>query len=370
MRKTSTIRPLRSLHVAETIAGGVASYLEELVPMQIEAYGESNVRVIVPENQRHHLKRITQRAVRGFSAADSRMQNIYTMGAKLVEELRRFMPTVVNAHSTYAGFAVRPILRAYNPSGAKVLYYPHGWCFNRDSSAMATGLFRRVEHLWGAMTDSVVCTSKHEYDSAMEAGLPPQVLDMVYNGIASSAQRSAERPVWPDGPLRILFIGRLDRQKGIDLLIEAMRGLGERAFAYVIGEALVDAQPLPEIPQNMGFVGWQPREALEGYYATADLLVMPSRWEAFGITAIEAMRSGLPVVAASVGGLVEIVEHGVSGFRFPKNDAAALEEILATLDRGTLPAMGRAARARFEEHYSNERMFNGLERLYRKLAVV
>ena len=81
----------------------------------------------------------------------------------------------------------------------------------------------------------------------------------------------------------------------------------------------------------MSFVGPQPQERLPTYYAAADVTVVPSYYESFGMVALEAMACGSPVIASRVGGLVTTVRDGVTGFLVPESDVAALAERIAAL---------------------------------------
>ncbi|MFX6269921.1 glycosyltransferase, partial [Acinetobacter baumannii] len=82
----------------------------------------------------------------------------------------------------------------------------------------------------------------------------------------------------------------------------------------------------------------------------ADVIVVPSRWEGFGLIAVEAMRAGLAVIASRVGGLAEVVEEGVTGFLVEPDKPEEIVNILRTVTREQLHEMGNAGR----EHFLNE----------------
>jgi glycosyltransferase involved in cell wall biosynthesis len=98
-----------------------------------------------------------------------------------------------------------------------------------------------------------------------------------------------------------------------------------------------------------------------------DMLVAPSRWEAFGLTALEGLRAGKAVVATNVGGLPEVVEDGVSGILIPPEDVLALREAILVLgaDNAARQAMGRAGRQRFLKHFTINRLHDEILSLYR-----
>jgi glycosyltransferase involved in cell wall biosynthesis len=98
-----------------------------------------------------------------------------------------------------------------------------------------------------------------------------------------------------------------------------------------------------------------------------DALVMPSRWEGFGLVALEAMRLGKPVIASRRGALTEIIEHGATGLLFDLDRPGELIDVLRHLDKVALAAMGVNARQEFLRSFTSERMNAELVTLYRTL---
>ena len=355
---------LRVLHVAETVAGGIASYLEELVPFQLNAYGPDSVKIIAPEHQIQHINKIPQSNILPFPASSSRFLNVAGLVSAVSKARISFRPNILNIHSSIAGLSIRPLMLIYRDNPAAIVYCSHGWAFNRESPFLVRYATAFVERMLSGMCSCIICVSTAEFNSAVAHGINPDRMSVVYNGIAASPPGQSTEVIWPDGHLRVLFVGRLDRQKGVDVLVEALSRLHDKAFAYVIGGAVVDSQEIPFQSDNVCFLGWQSREFIEGYYRSADVLVMPSRWEAFGLTAIEAMRAGLPVIASRVGGLSEVVEEGVTGYLFEKNDARSLERLIRSADRDLLAQMGAAGRLRFNRLFSSERVFSAMDMHY------
>jgi len=273
---------------------------------------------------------------------------------------------VIHIHSTFAGFAVRP-LSLFRRGRPKIVYCPHGWAFSRDTSWFVTKMVKLVELAWSRLCDAIICISKHEYDSGLLIGIPASRLHVIYNGISPDFKYSAENIAWPNDKLRVLFVGRFDHQKGVDIFIGAMSQVEDLAYAYLIGAPVIGGEPLPTIPINISLVGWQSRERLQSFYQSADVLVMPSRWEGFGLTAVEAMRSGLPVIASAVGGLVEIVEAGKTGILVEPNDASSIANVIRHFNRNMLESMGNAGRSRFTLLFTSDRMFSDIHQLYAKL---
>ncbi len=154
-----------------------------------------------------------------------------------------------------------------------------------------------------------------------------------------------ERVGPPQEPPHVLFVGRLSPEKGVEELAAATEGLPR----VVVGDG-----PLRRaVPDAVGFV---PPGELGRYYERAALVCCPSRREGYGVVAREAMAYGRPVVASAVGGLLDAVEHEVTGLLVPPGNARALRRALERLlaSPGLRERLGRAARERAHECFSWE----------------
>jgi glycosyltransferase involved in cell wall biosynthesis len=160
----------------------------------------------------------------------------------------------------------------------------------------------------------------------------------------------------PDEPPHVLYVGRLAEEKGVRELAEAARGFP----LVVVGDG-----PLRELlPQATGFV---PHERIGPYYERAALVVCPSRREGFGVACAEGMAHGRPVVASAVGGLLDLVEDGVTGLLVPPGDTAALRAALERLlgDRELRERLGAAGRERARERLGWDATTDALAAVYR-----
>ncbi|MEJ0039305.1 MAG: glycosyltransferase [Gammaproteobacteria bacterium] len=363
----------RIVHAAENIKGGVGTYLRDLVVVQRASFGADSVVVVVPRSQSDILDSPAGVEVLTFDDSGARWRSTLRLAARMRTVMARADASVVHLHSTFAGLALRPLLRwASMPrEGAPaVVYCAHGWSFDRETSSASRRLAMTLERALAPACDAIVCISEHEMRLARQAGIPARTLTHVGNGIPleEPVSTTMQRPEWPDDKRRLLFVGRFDRQKGVDILVEALRELGDSAFAYLVGGAVLgDGVPL-DLPDNVRTTGWLSGPDLAAYYRSADVLVAPSRWEGFGLTAVEAMRAGLPVIAARVGGLAEVVEHGVTGLLVEPNSSAALVGAIRRVGAESLQSMGEAGRHRFVERFTLDRMHAQLTSLYQRLC--
>jgi glycosyltransferase involved in cell wall biosynthesis len=182
----------------------------------------------------------------------------------------------------------------------------------------------------------------------------------------------------------VLQLGRLVPRKGIDTVIRALRLLRERhaieARLLVVGGESEEPDPVrtPEIGRlqaiardagvadRVRFTGRVGRAGLKFYYSAADVFVSTPWYEPFGITPLEAMACGTPVIGSSVGGIKYTVRDGKTGFLVPPNDPEAVAARLALCLRspGLLEQLGRAAVRRVARRFTWRRVAEALAAVY------
>ncbi|MCS7179392.1 MAG: glycosyltransferase [Anaerolineae bacterium] len=188
----------------------------------------------------------------------------------------------------------------------------------------------------------------------------------------------------------ILFVGRIEPLKGIDTLLQAIARIARRHPELVCGMCvpIIGGNPysvedndemtrLQELREELGiedvvtFLGAQDQDLLPYYYSAAEMVVMPSDYESFGMVALEAMACGTPVIASDVGGLAYLVRHGQTGYRVPARDAQALAaKIVRLLTNEELRRrMGQRA-ARWAQAFAWPRIADRIEAVYREIAGV
>jgi len=353
--------PTRVLHIGESILGGCGTYLNEVVPLQMKALGPDNVRCLVPYQHAGQLRDVPSEAVWTFERS-SRPAGLPRLAVGAMRAVRQWRPDLVHAHSTFAGATVRGLgLMLPMPP---VVYCPHGWVFDVATPGWARSATRTAERWLSHRCAAIVAISDAERVQGLAAGIVQSKLKLVRNGVAATLP--PQRAAWQDGRIKLLFVGRLDRQKGADVLLEATRNLGDKFCVRIVGKAVVgaDGKAAHAVPPHVQMLGWLDLPDVAAQINAADVIVMPSRWEGFGLVAVEAMRAGKPVVASAVGGLVEIVVDGVTGCLVPAGDAASFERVLRGLDRARLFAMGEAGRDRFQRLFTSERTVVELLNLY------
>lgn len=200
-------------------------------------------------------------------------------------------------------------------------------------------------------------------------------LSVVYGGLDAPAAVSA--PPRTDAP-RLLCLGRIAEEKGFDIALRAMPKILRRfpaAHLVVAGDgpARSDLEALARelgLGDAVDFLGWVPPQEVPELMKQITLVAVPSRQEAFGLTALEAAMMARPVVAARVGGLPEIVAHGHTGLLVEAEDAGELAGAIMSLlgDSGRMAEMGRSARDRAAKLFSWESYIDAYDSLYSHLG--
>ena len=254
------------------------------------------------------------------------------------------------------------------------------------ASACEPGVRREAERRLARAADRVVAATGHERRLLGRlCGVPPERVRVIPPGVDRGRfrprpRRAARRALGLDPGARIvLAVGRLDPLKGLDVLIGALARMTqrERLQLIVVGgddragdeiARLRAAAASAGVSALVRFAGPVPHERLGPWYNAADVVAAPSFYESFGLAAVEAMASGVPVVASRVGGLAATVADGRTGYLVPRRCpgafAAKLDLLLADPAlRGALGARG----ARAMERYGWAAAARGLRGLYAEL---
>jgi D-inositol-3-phosphate glycosyltransferase len=184
----------------------------------------------------------------------------------------------------------------------------------------------------------------------------------------------------------LLYVGRIEPLKGIDTLFEAMAMMKQEGFLDInpLCLAIIGGDPdvsreemssemdrLHSLQESLGigdlvtFLGRRDQDTLQYYYSAAEIVVVPSHYESFGMVALEAMACGTPVIASETGGLAFLVKHGETGFHVPAADPHALAERLKELmaDEVLRAKLGKQASS-YAKEFSWSRIVDQMLELY------
>ncbi len=297
--------------------------------------------------------------------------------------IQRENPHVVHAHTSKAGLL--GCLAARRERVPAIVLAPHGHIVAPDAripgipqSGIKRWLLGRAARYSAKLADRVIAPNDSERQDGIAHGMWTEENSItVANGIDTERFRPRDRDHarreagWPEGRLLIGCVARLTEEKGVDIAVRAMAHLPE-ATLVLIGDG-PDREKLQSLAEELGV---QDRVVFHGLaadvaplYPGLDLLVVPSRTEAHGLVAAEALSCEIPVVTSGVGGLRSLVTDGTTGLYFQKDNAHSLAEMASRLlaDRELAARFGRAGRASVKERFSLSAMIEATERLYLKL---
>jgi glycosyltransferase involved in cell wall biosynthesis len=286
---------------------------------------------------------------------------------ELVRLMRRLRPAIVHTHTSKAGFIGRLAARL---SGVPiVIHQPHGHIFYAYWGEHRTRVYLALERLAARWSDRLLTLTDRGAAEHLERGIGrPSQFVTVASGVPTEALRRSAPPRddarrdlgLDDASFVVVGVGRLVPVKGFDLLVEALpRLVAEVPETHVL--LVGDGPERAALERRAAQLGVAARLHVLGArndvarcLRAGDVLAAPSRNEGMGRALVEAMALGLPVVAAAVGGIPDVVTDGDCGRLVPPDDAAALGEVLADLgrDRTLVEKLGAAAPAQAERFSS------------------
>jgi glycosyltransferase involved in cell wall biosynthesis len=219
----------------------------------------------------------------------------------------------------------------------------------------------RARGLWTRLVDRFVAPSAFLRDKLAAAGLPAERMRLKPNAVPDPGE-----PRW--GGRGAVFVGRLSREKGVHVLLEAWKWMGGAPLCIVgTGPEEAALRRRAGTLSNVRFTGELSREGVRGELAAATFAVVPSLWyENFPLVVAEAFAAGRPVVAARPTAVSDLVSDGLHGLHFERGDASSLARACLRLvaDPELCEQMGREARAHYEEHLTPQRANERLVEIY------
>jgi glycosyltransferase involved in cell wall biosynthesis len=305
--------------------------------------------------------------------------------ARLIRLMREIRPDIVHTHTAKAGFAGRVAARM---TGVPIIVHTfHGHVFHGYFSPRKTAVFLQLESRLAGISNRLVTISPRLRDEIAGYGVADaKKIDVVPLGLRLAPHGTHPRRTGDfrqamgisEDALLIGAVGRLVPIKNLGLLLEAA-SLARRnvpnLHVVFVGEGEL-RQELAEKANALGlasvvtFAGWQ--HDLPAVYADLDATVVTSHSEGTPACLIEAMASGCPVIATSVGGVPDMIIPGVTGQLTPPGDANALATAIVHLVKEPEQARSMANQARGEAlaRYDEQRLVTDMERLYLQLARV
>ena len=349
------------LHVCETAIGGVATYLNLLSKIPKKTAEQI---YLVPSS---HSQSVTQKScVLEYKSEKRSIKSVAQMIISLLKFRRQERPNVYFFHSSFALLALLTLRiidrRAY------AIYCAHGWAVSRYKENSLKGIFARIiEGRLCGLADVVVNISQTDADTAKRLG---------YGGNHVTIENAVREPI-PDArndlfttkkrTINILFVGRLDHQKGLDILLTAFeRAIQSRPDLrlHIIGSKVRDDGKPISLPPSAKITDWVDSDRIDDWYRSADLLVVPSRWEGFGLVVPEAFRNGTPAIVSDRGALPTLIQPGFDGWIF-NLDNESLYETLINLNLKELRLMRKNAKSTYDNRFRPDRFRQEILEIYK-----
>jgi glycosyltransferase involved in cell wall biosynthesis len=282
--------------------------------------------------------------------------------------IRRVKPDVVHAHTSKAGVVGR---MAAWWAGAPSVFTAHTWCFAEGTSWKWRLLGIPSEKLAGRVGAAIINVSDANRLLAIRHGVGAQGrMVRIWNGIADVTHRA--NPGEPGTP-SIVMVARFAAQKDHALLLRAAAGLDLPFHIVFVGDGPTEREARNEarrlgIADRVQFAG--SRMDVAEILASSHIFALPSKWEGFPLSILEAMRAGLPVIASDVGGVAEAVADGCSGILVKPGDVDGFRESLRKLleSAALREKMGRSGRHRYESNFTVKDMLQQTLAVYRMAA--
>lgn len=366
---------MRVVHLIKTDGiAGAERHLLDLLPALIARGVDARVLFIAPDTgagadfaaavEAHDIA-VDQVPIRGHGSP--------ALVRAIARALRRSKPDIVHGHLVHAELWGIPAARLARVR--RVVVTRHS-----DDARRTRQPLRTVYGALWRMLDTCICVSEAVRHAAEAEGAPSRKLRVIQLGLPprepepNRPSRESLRAELGLAPDTLLFgtVSRLLQIKGIDDAIRAL-ARAPRVHLVVAGDgperdALTALAAQLNMANRVHFLGW--RSPIAPVLAALDGLLAPSRREGFGMSVLEAMQQGIPVIASSAGAHPETVVDGYTGLLVPPDDPAALTKAIVSLVESAhlRQAMGAAGRERVASVFTTERMVDATLALYRELG--
>jgi glycosyltransferase involved in cell wall biosynthesis len=291
----------------------------------------------------------------------------------IIALLRRTRPDLVHTHTSKAGVLGR--IAAWN-AGIPAMFTAHTWCFAEGTSWTWKALGVPLERLAALPGGLIINVSEANRNLALQYRIArAEKLITIHNGIPDEEGAPLVQDPIENDPVEnkeapvIIMVARFAPQKNQAMLLDAAARIKYPFHLLFVGagptlQSMIDKARELGLEDRCTFAG--NRGDVPELLRRSSIFALPTRWEGFPLSTLEAMRAGLPVVASDVGGVREAVIHGENGFLLDQTDAQGFQEALERLlaDPALRERMARCGRRMFEERFTAGQMLEKTFGLY------
>lgn len=361
---------MRVVHVAECV-GGVERYLKsvlkystcENIMILSQLYNKENFEYLADNVDIIHMNHSID-----LSSIKEAIE--------IRKKIKKYKPDIVYAHSSIAGAITRMACIGVK---VKVIYNPHGWSFNMESSKKK--IFIILEKIMGHFCDKIICISEAEKESALKNKIcKNEKLCVIYNGIEIDEYRPVEinLPV-SDDTFVVGMVGRICKQKAPDIFIkmasEVKKKIPNSCF-IIVGDVIEGDEKerrniedlAKKLRVNLIITGWVDNPL--AYMEKFDIGCLLSRWEGFGLVIPEYMLTQTPIVATRVDAIPYLITDGVDGLLVDKDDWNAASDMILKIYYNNVLRTKLLENEKIKVHkdFNVKRVVKECEKLYGELV--
>lgn len=249
---------------------------------------------------------------------------------------------------------------------------------HHDSKRLMDRLVRFMDKKTMACAESIITVSEavKQYVCALYQ-LSGMKFEVIHNGIDTEVRvDELDSKAWgiKEGEVILCTVARLHKQKGIETLVRAVKTVHDKGYkvrSLVVGEGDLKekiSRLIEELEAPVSLTGFQ--SDVYPFINSCHIFILPSNWEGFGLSLVEAMNCGKPVIASRVGGIPEVVEENVTGLLCcPSNVDSLADSIIQLIENpDSGKKMGLAGKERVEKLFSSQVMSKKYENIYKRLT--
>lgn len=375
---------IKILHVSASSVGGIGRLVLDIAKF----LNKDRFEVSVAFGSEYPLdKEFLKNNIRIYRVGISRRMSPLA-NAKAIYQLYHILKKkkfdIVHTHTSTGGLVGRVASKLSNTP--VTIYQAAGYPLHKPQFSLSKrALFLFLERILNYFTDHYVAVSENLKQQTIEKGIArPEKISVIYHGVDLKSfdyvpckdKDKLKRELELKHDVSVIgTMGRLDTQKGISFLLMAasiILKLFPETIFLVVGDGPLKPQ-LEKLSQDLNisnkvlFTGWI--DDVPNILSVMDIFCLPSLWEAFGIVLVEAMAMRLPIVAANVEGIPEVMKDGETGILVPPKKPEALAAAIMKLlkDKTLARQMGEAGRKRVEELFLMNTIIGEYEKLYLRL---
>lgn len=283
--------------------------------------------------------------------------------------LKKIKPDIIHSHSPDLGFILSFTCKLYK---IPIINQCHGVSFSYKQSTSAKRIIEKF-CLKYSKFNKIITVDKNSLSSFKKINIK----NVIYMPNGVELEKFNEEKKKNTNKTIFLFVGRLEKQKGLMYLIEAiniLKAKDSKFEVHLIGEGSEEVYLKKLVSKfdskkYIKFLGGKTFQEIAAYYTDSDVFILPSIWEGFPLTLLEAWAARLPVIITNVGGITKICANKENALIIPSKDSKKVSEAMMTLikDQNLRRKLGENGRKLVEKKYNWENITKEVEKIYKEV---